>query len=243
MKKLSAPIFQLKRRAKLMARRQNIQLHQALDHIAREEGYAQWSLLSSQVETVSESQAILSKLSEGDLLLIGARPGHGKTKLGLQILLDAVRAGRRAVFFTLEFTDAQARQHIQSLAASSAEFASNIEIVTSDEISADYTIRYLSQAGRGTVAVIDYLQILDQRRTKPPVADQVVALREFARKAGMIIGFISQIDRTFEPEVKRLPDLQDVRLPNLIDLSLFSKACFLHDGEARLEDVRRVSAS
>lgn len=243
MKKLSAPIYQLKRRAKLLARSENIQLHNALDQVAREEGFAQWSLLKSQTETVSASQAILSELSEGDLLLVGARPGHGKTMLGLQILLDAVKAGRKAVFFTLEFTEAQAREQIQSVDTTSNRLGNKLDVVTSDDISADFVISYLSKAERGTVAVIDYLQILDQQRTKPPVADQVAALQKFAREAGVIIGFISQIDRAFELDTKRLPDLRDVRLPNLVDLSLFSKACFLHDGQARLQDVRYARPS
>ncbi|MEJ7015594.1 DNA helicase, partial [Sinorhizobium meliloti] len=28
-----------------------------------------------------------------------------------------------------------------------------------------------------------------------------------------------------------------IRLPNLVDLGLFNKACFLHNGEAQLQDV------
>jgi len=29
----------------------------------------------------------------------------------------------------------------------------------------------------------------------------------------------------------------DIRLPNPVELSVFSKACFLHDGEMRLLEV------
>ena len=45
--KLSAPIYQLKRRAKLLSRTDTIPLHQALDRIAQEEGFTAWSLLAS----------------------------------------------------------------------------------------------------------------------------------------------------------------------------------------------------
>ncbi|TDW25906.1 KaiC protein [Rhizobium azibense] len=235
--KLSAPIFQLKRRAKLMARNNNVSLHEALDQIAREEGFARWSLLSSQIAAGSLSKSILSRLNNGDLLLVAGRPGHGKTTLGLQLLLDAARDERKAVLFTLEFTEQQARKHIQSLDEGSHGVADSLEIVTSDEISADYIMRYLSESRPGTVAVIDYLQILDQQRSKPALSDQVVALGEFARKTGVVLGFISQIDRSFDPESKRLPDIRDIRLPNLVDLGLFTKACFLHNGEAQLQDV------
>ena len=43
---LSAPIYRLKRRARLLARNEKIALHVALDRIARAEGFAGWSLLS-----------------------------------------------------------------------------------------------------------------------------------------------------------------------------------------------------
>jgi len=92
--KLSAPIFQLRRRAKLMARNEKVPLHEALDQVARKEGFARWSLLSSQAAKGSLSQTLLSRLTDGDLLLVAARPGHGKTTLGLQLLLDAARDNR-----------------------------------------------------------------------------------------------------------------------------------------------------
>lgn len=235
--KLSAPIFQLKRRAKLMARNSNVPLNEALDQIAREEGFARWSMLSSRIAARSLSETILSRLDDGDLLLMAGRPGHGKTTLGLELLLDAVRDDRKAVLFTLEFTEQQARKHIRSLEKDLLGIGDTLEIVTSDEISADYIIHHLSGSEPGTVAVIDYLQILDQQRSKPALSDQVLALGDFARKTGIVFGFISQIDRSFDPECKRLPDIRDIRLPNLVDLGLFNKACFLHNGEAQLQDV------
>ncbi|MDE3826480.1 AAA family ATPase [Sinorhizobium meliloti] len=213
--KLSAPIFQLKRRAKLVARNNNVPLHEALDQIAREEGFARWSLLSSQVAAASLSRSILARLDEGDLLLVAGRPGHGKTTLGLQLLLDAARDGRKAVFFTLEFTEQQARRHLRSLDEGPHGLCEKLQILTSDEISADYIIRHLSGSERGTVAVIDYLQILDQQRSKPALSDQVLALADFARKAGVVVAFISQVDRSFDPESKRLPDIRDIRLRSM----------------------------
>lgn len=103
--KLSALLFQLKRRAKLMARNNNDPLHEALDQIAREEGFARWSLLSSRIAAVSLSETILSRLDDGDLLSVAGRPWHGKTTLGLQLLIDAARDDRKAIFFTLFHLD------------------------------------------------------------------------------------------------------------------------------------------
>ncbi len=234
--KLSAPVYQLKRRAKILARNAKIPLHQALNQVAGEEGYAGWSLLAARRAERSPSQAMLDQLEHGDLLLLGARPGQGKTLLGLQLLLDAARAGRRAVFFTLEYSEPEARQRIRALDSDSG-VGDKLEVVTSDDISADYIIGHLTGAGPGSVAIIDYLQILDQKRSKPALADQLQALRAFARRSGVVLGFISQIDRSFDPSSKLLPDIADIRLPNRIDLTIFSRACFLHNGEVRLQRV------
>lgn len=228
--KLSAPVYQLKRRAKLMVRDQSIPLHMALDRIAATEGFDGWSLLSSHIAAETKTEALLPKLSDGDMLLLGARRGHGKTLLGIRLLLDAVRAERRAVFFTLEYTDKEARELLHRQAGKASSLGDAVEILTSDEISADYIMRHLAASPDGTVAVIDYLQILDQRRSNPNLASQVASLREFARKTGVILAFISQIDRSYDAAAKSLPDVSDIRLPNSVDVGLFSKTCFLQDG-------------
>jgi replicative DNA helicase len=235
--RLSAPIHQLKRRARLMARNEKIALHEALDRIARLEGFDGWSLLASRLSAVPASNPILPLLKDGDLLLVGARPGHGKTLLGLRLLLDAARQGRKAVFFTLEYTESEARNRIRSQEAGESGLGNRVEIVTSDEISADFVVNHLSDAPRGSVAVIDYLQILDQRRSKPALSDQLQVLRQFARRSGVTLGFISQIDRSFDPAQAPVPGVQDLRLPNPIEIGVFSKACFLHDGEVRFQDL------
>ena len=76
--KLSAPIFQLKRRAKRMARGNGVPLNVALDQIAREEGFPRWSLLSASMSAGPLSETILSRLEYGDLLLIAGRPATAR---------------------------------------------------------------------------------------------------------------------------------------------------------------------
>ena len=41
--KLSAPVYRLKREARLLSRRGNIPLHKTLDRIAATEGFRSWS--------------------------------------------------------------------------------------------------------------------------------------------------------------------------------------------------------
>ena len=235
--KFSAPVFTLKRRAKRAARNKKIPLNEALNIVARDEGFQSWSALSSQTTKVSVSSKILNSLNNGDLLLLAGRPGEGKTILGLQLLLDAASQKKTASLFTFEYTREEAKRHLQTLNIGPRNTADLVQIDTSNDISANYVIQKLSQAGPGTLAIIDYVQLLDQKRSNPTLADQIKALADFAKRTGIIIGFISQIDRTFDAATKQLPDLSDIRLPNQMDMSLFDKSCFLHKGKVKLEMV------
>lgn len=91
----------------------------------------------------------------------------------------------------------------------------------------------LAFAPSGTLIVIDYLQLLDQKREEPPLTDQVETLRDLARRRGLIMVFISQIARSYEISTKPFPDMTDLRLPNPLDLTLFDKSCFLNNGSVR----------
>lgn len=85
-----------------------------------------------------------------------------------------------------------------------------------------------SGAARGSVVVIDYLQLLDQRRESPALQDQVAELRQFARGRGCILVFLSQISRAIEERQERRPTLADIHLPNPVRLESFNKICFLY---------------
>src|SRR5690606_37071144 len=105
----------------------------------------------------------------------------------------------------------------------------------SDAISPDPIIGSLATRPRRSLVAVDYLQLLDQNREKPELAVQVRALRSFARRRGLILVFISQIDPSYDPTKKPCSDLQDVRLPNPLELRLFDKTCVLNKGEVRFQ--------
>ena len=110
-----------------------------------------------------------------------------------------------------------------------------VEADVGHSLSADYVVETLASAPPGTLVVIDYLQLLDQKRENPNLAAQIQTLKRFARDRGLIIVFISQIDRSYDPSKKPFPDIGDVRLPNQLDLTLFDKTCFLNNGEFRFQ--------
>ncbi|MGM4957937.1 DNA helicase [Bradyrhizobium barranii] len=230
--RLSAPIYHLKRRAKRLSREEGIPLHDALDRIAATEGFSAWSMLA-EAAALTPANRLFPQFRPGDLVLVGARPGQGKTLLSLELAVEAMKSGHRAAFFSLEYTEKDVFDRLRAIGVDPAQFADMFEIDCSDAISADYVVKQMAAAPRGTVVVIDYLQLLDQRREDPDLAVQVRALKSFARDAGLIVVFISQIDRSYDPSVKPCPDLDDIRLPNPLDLKLFDKTCFINNAEVQ----------
>lgn len=228
--RLQAPIYHLKRQAKRLSRTRGIPHHDALDQIAAAEGYQSWSHLASACKQRPAGR-ILAGLTGGDLLLLAARPGHGKTLLGLELAIAAAHAGRPSFVFTLDYTEPDVRARLDDLGCASAKDAGRLTIDTSDEICAGHIIDRLATVPDGAFLLIDYLQILDQKRDNPDLASQIRALKAHAEATGAIIAAISQIDRRFEQRAADLPGLADIRLPNPADLSAFTRACFLHDGE------------
>ncbi|MBB2969800.1 DNA helicase [Mesorhizobium sp. RMAD-H1] len=233
--KLSAPVHRLKREARLLSRKGKIPLHEALGRVAAREGYGSWSLLAARASATAPAGRLFPLLSPGDLVLVGARPGQGKTLMSLELAVEAMKAGNRGVFFTLEYTEKDILECFRAIGVERERFNGLFAFDCSDAINADYIMERLAPAPRGTVVIIDYLQLLDQKRENPALAVQVRALKSFARDRGLIIVFISQIDRSYGPSRKPFPDLRDIRLPNPLDLKLFDKTCFLNDGEAHFQ--------
>jgi replicative DNA helicase len=227
--RLSAPIYHLKRKAKRLSREEGIPLHDALDRVATTEGFSAWSMLAAKAAAATPANRLFPQFQPGDLVLVGARPGQGKTLMSLELAVEAMRSGSRAAFFSLEYTLGRLR----AIGVDPAQFADMFEVDCSDAISADYVVKQMAAAPRGTIVVIDYLQLLDQRRENPDLTVQVRALKSFARDKGLIVVFISQIDRSYDPSVKPCPDLGDVRLPNPLDLKLFDNMCFLNNSEVQ----------
>ena len=233
--KLSAPIFRLKKAARALSRAEGIPLHLALDRIAQQEGFTKWSLLAARMPLTPTASQILDQFERGDLVLLGGRPQQGKTQLGLSLIANALRKGDRAAFFTLYHTQNEVRESLSRYGVACDAIGERLLIDTSDEINAPHIVSQLAGCTPGTLVVIDYLQILDQRRDTPDLNAQIQMLKHFAIDTGAIVVTLSQVSRAFDPAAKSVPDLSDVHMPNPIDLSLFSQTCFLSEGSILLE--------
>lgn len=235
--KLSAPIYQLKRQAKLLARKNKVPLHEALNSVAIKDGFKNWSQLASNYSSTSPASKILDSLQTGDMLLLGARPGQGKTLLGMEIAHLASTHGRIGLFFTLDYNENDVLDRLDEFDTNHKMDSQSVIIDTSDDICADYIIEKLNNNNKNQIAVIDYLQLLDQKRSNPDLETQVSKLKSFTKAKGWIIIIISQVDRSFEMKGSRMPSLCDIRLPNPIDLRIFEKTCFLHEGEIQIKQA------
>ncbi|WP_299616019.1 DNA helicase [uncultured Tateyamaria sp.] len=233
--RLSSPIYALKRHAKRLARDNDIRLHEALDQIAAKEGFNDWSHLASSSSKTTPAKEFMSQLRSGDMVLIGARPGHGKTLFGLELAALAEKNSRKSYVFSLEYNEADVRDRFAKLGLDQDARARPTVLDTSDEICAAYIIERLGHRPGEALVVVDYLQLLDQRRSNPSLEEQVRALKTFAVESRAIVVLISQIDRSFDLSSSDMPGLGDVRLPNPLELSLFDKMCFLHDGDVQIE--------
>ena len=225
--RLTAPVFRLKREAKALSRAEGVPLHQALDRLAIAEGFSNWGHLASAHREASPASTLFESLNPGDMTLLAARPGHGKTILALELAVEAAKAGRRSWFFTLEFTEAQVGEALDDISPDAARLVS---VDASEAINAQRIVDRAFPAGGRNFIVVDYLQLMDQRRSDPELSSQVDSLRDFAAETGAIIVAISQIARSFERDERKMPGVQDVRLPNPVDLGAFTRTCFLHDG-------------
>ena len=73
-----------------------------------------------------------------------------------------------------------------------------------------------------------------ERRENPELMPQVQQLRSFAQERQVIVVCLSQINRSYDPAHHTCPGIEDVRLPNPLDLSLFDRMCFLHQGKMQI---------
>ncbi|MED5370015.1 MAG: DNA helicase [Myxococcota bacterium] len=215
---LSAPLHRLKSQAKAISRREGLPLHAALDRIAHQEGFRSWSHLSAS-QRPDPARTLLSALPSGSLSLLAGRPRQGKTRLGLELLALAA-AQHPAWFFTLEYTP-------RDLRALGIRGLERVCVDTSDAISASHVLQALPS---GAVAVIDYLQLLDQHRSLPPLQEQIQRLQAGAQAQGHRLVILSQIDRRFELSGRLRPTSEDIRMPNPVDLGRFAQIWVLHQG-------------
>lgn len=182
---------------------------------------------------------LLRGLKSGQMWVVAARPGVGKTSLGLQIALQAASAGHPSLLFSLEMSSTElgirllsnvsgveitggmtdAEQHAVALAA---KRISSLPIVIDDVPGGLGAAELRSRTRRAVhrrgveLVVVDYLQLMHTADRKNSTRDREVAelsraVKIMARELGVCVILISQLNRGLEHRANGEPMLSDLR--------------------------------
>jgi replicative DNA helicase len=162
-----------------------------------------------------------------------------KTTFCIGLFVQAIKnKSAKNFFFSLSEVHKSIAKRIERYDENIEQDSSRYEHDYSNDICADYIINKISsEVTSNSLIVIDYLQLLDQKRTNDTLQNQVIALKKFAKEKGCIIIFISQIDREVENRLDPRPIFGDILLPNPLDLGLMNKILLLYIDLNKLEEA------
>ena len=184
---------------------------------------------------------LIPGLDPGTLVVLGARPGAGKTALALNVAQRAALEGKPAYFVSLEMDNAVIGQRLafahDSLRAAalrggygSAEELERVAAVAAglrgvplviDDSPARPVERIVAAARRHlrryglALLVVDYLQLVSPTDPRAPRREQVEhvsrALKQAARSLGCPVLALCQLNREVEARPGQKPRLSDIR--------------------------------
>ncbi len=184
---------------------------------------------------------ILSGMRGGDLLVLAARPGIGKTSFALNVAVNAAKQGTSVAFFSLEMPSEQliqrimcteARVNLKKMRTGTLNPADWQQLVKAcntlskldffiDDSSALSVMelrakarRQLHNAGEGLI-VVDYLQLMEShtgsRDRHLEVAEFSRGLKVLAKELNVPIIALSQLSRRVDDREGKRPQLSDLR--------------------------------
>lgn len=190
----SKSITSLKQDAKCLAKSKNLTHLQALDLIAKQQGFSTWSLLSHQMceGTVVSIQDLLQLLFRPTLLLLSADKNVGKSTLAINLTLTCINKGKHIHYISTHLSKSVFKQRLLSIhsGCSQQSLSSPVYDATPKAIEAavkSFTlfeqphchflydqaltystlIQYIKQHGSpDTIFIIDYIEAIKASETK-----------------------------------------------------------------------------
>lgn len=190
---------------------------------------------------LAELDKTLTGLNKSDLIIIGARPGMGKTSFALNIARNvAVNGGKRVCFFSLEMSrDQLAQRLLSNEAAIESSHLRDSQLITKDEwerlahaaeqlsktdmyldetpsITVPEMKAKLRRLGNVDLVIIDYLGLMRSATTKEnrvqEVSDITRNLKIMAKELKVPVIACAQLSRGTEVKGKsHKPQLSDLR--------------------------------
>jgi replicative DNA helicase len=192
----------------------------------------------------------------GEQMIVGARPGAGKTDLAIQLMIELSLSDTRSCFFSIEMTakalfhrvlavitgedtnkvfrahspDSRVRGIVLSTEAQARQVIRNIDLHTRNisNLEAMLPIIRRSAQGGSRIVFVDYLQLMNgQGRTRTEEIERISrGLREAAKHHGMTNVLLAQISRDIERD-QRMPKLSDLKDSGAIEQDA-DTVLFLH---------------
>jgi len=178
--------------------------------------------------------AVGGGLAYGEMVIVAARPSHGKSCLGLQCLdhlagsgvpcafiseeMSSLAIGKRSVQFLSDSAEEHWRHQIESLRSEvDQHFAAQapcfiLENCRRAEVAAEHVRRLAATEGVRAVA-IDYIQLLagpDKKRYEG-VTEASILLRQVANETGVLLLVMAQLNREVEKRSKFVPQMSDLK--------------------------------
>jgi len=184
-----------------------------------------------------ELDTLTSGFEPGNLILIGARPGMGKSSFMLSIALNMARKGKRVVVFSLEMSKKQILHRIFSLSSGVPLKNIRIGMITKEDFTKiveaglelrrlpvvfDFSparttleIRSIAQLKQADIIFIDYLQLITPPKQYSSRQEEVAAisrsLKLIAKDLNIPVVALVQLSRQTEHRSDKRPTLADIR--------------------------------
>jgi replicative DNA helicase len=174
----------------------------------------------------------------GDMVVMAARPGQGKTALGLTFVYEFAKLGGKALFIGLEMSNDQLAKRFLSLLVDMPnwkirnaslrehELTNLCEVANSTQVDffidddADCTIQQIKakakihKARHGLeLLVIDYIQLIKgtKQNREQEIAEISRNLKLLAKELGITVIVLAQLSRKCEERADKRPLLSDIR--------------------------------
>lgn len=184
-----------------------------------------------------ELDTLTSGFEPGNLILVGARPGMGKSSFMLSIALNMARKGKRVVVFSLEMSKKQILHRIFSLSSGVPLKNIRMGMITKEDFPKiveaglelrrlpaqfDFSparttleIRSIAQLKQADIIFIDYLQLITPPKQYSSRQEEVAAisrsLKLIAKDLNIPVVALVQLSRQTEHRSDKRPTLADIR--------------------------------
>ena len=233
--KLSSPIFVLKRRARQISRETDLLLSQALNLVAKQEGYRSWGSLAAKYASTRTGVDVLARFEPGDFILMECRPNPTSRSQKLQFLTGMIDLKAKAWVFSSTNDHAEIKSQIQHFGQSSSADASNLNVLNIDALDADKIVETLGPKVRGGVILIEDLNELTPKLPPQGVNAQLEVLRSYAQRTLSVV----ILSASFEiPHEKNKQFNQPKAFQGAIgelDREMFTAYCVLSGGKIYFE--------